>query len=582
MRWRPYAQAREFVRALRLLDRNEWYAYARGDLAGLKGRRPKDIPFNPAREYRGEGWDGIRDWLGPPPLEPAEPGYLDFKRARRFARSLGISHSGEWRRWCAGRVAAMPKRPGNVPVDPRRIYPEAWRGWQDWLGSGGGRALNPRYLPFEDARHFARGLGLSSVREWRAFCRGRQPELGERPGNVPANPESVYLRHGWKGYADWLWTENRSCRQAAYVPYAEARAFAQRLALRSVREWQVWARGDRPDLPPRPETIPWNPHRTYRDRGWRGWGEFLGTGNVAHPLREFRSLAAARSFARRLGVKSASAWRAWCRGERPELGSRPRDIPACPDVHYRNRGWTGWGDFLGTGNVPTSEKSFRGFREARDFVRGLGLLGIRDWRAWRKGLRPDLPPPPDDIPAAPDVTYAIEGWAGWGDFLRTGNAPTRRRRFRSFRGSRAFARRLGFRARAEWHAWRNGKRPDLPPCPPDVPGAPQRAYAGRGWRGWGDFLGTGNLSNRDRTFRSYREARSFAVGLRLRSSVDWMRWVAGRLPDRPPRPPDIPYNPPRTYHERGWDGWADFLGLEQSGCALRRASVRGGSRPPGP
>ena len=64
----------------------------------------------------------------------------------------------------------------------------------------------------------------------------------------------------------------------------------------------------------------------------------------------FRSFAAARAFARSLGLTGKTAWGAWCKG-----GARPADIPADPRRTYKGKGWAGYGDWLGTGNVANKE-----------------------------------------------------------------------------------------------------------------------------------------------------------------------------------------------------------------------------------
>lgn len=98
---------------------------------------------------------------------------------------------------------------------------------------------------------------------------------------------------------------------------------------------------------------------------------------------------------------------------------RPRaDLPASPDTAYRDRGWTTWGDFLGTGLVAYTLREFRGFEDARAFPRDLDVTTVTEWRVYARGDRPDLPDLPPDIPAAPDHHYRDKGWSGWPDFLR--------------------------------------------------------------------------------------------------------------------------------------------------------------------
>ena len=56
--WRPFDEARAFVRPLGLKSEREWRAFSQS------GKRPADIPSYPARTYADAGWAGWSDWLG--------------------------------------------------------------------------------------------------------------------------------------------------------------------------------------------------------------------------------------------------------------------------------------------------------------------------------------------------------------------------------------------------------------------------------------------------------------------------------------------------------------------------------------
>ena len=77
-------------------------------------------------------------------------------------------------------------------------------------------------------------------------------------------------------------------------------------------------------------------------------GDWLGTGNIATHLREYRPFRKARAFARKLKLKSKTEWFAFCKGKMAKLGRLPADIPACPNQTYADKGWKGMGDWLGT------------------------------------------------------------------------------------------------------------------------------------------------------------------------------------------------------------------------------------------
>ena len=61
------------------------------------------------------------------------------------------------------------------------------------------------------------------------------------------------------------------------------------------------------------------PNNTYAKDGWAGCGDWLGTDTIAHYLREYRSFKKARAFVRRLGLKSLTEWRDYCKsGKKPD------------------------------------------------------------------------------------------------------------------------------------------------------------------------------------------------------------------------------------------------------------------------
>jgi hypothetical protein len=111
-----------------------------------------------------------------------------------------------------------------------------------------------------------------------------------------------------------------------------------------------------PRLERLPANIPSNPHNTYADKGWKGYGDWLGTGTVAPRLRQYRPFREARAFVRKLKLKSGMEWKLFCKGEMQTKGRLPDDMPACPNQTYPDRGWKGMGDWLGTGRTRHARK----------------------------------------------------------------------------------------------------------------------------------------------------------------------------------------------------------------------------------
>ncbi len=62
------------------------------------------------------------------------------------------------------------------------------------------------YLPFFEAREFAKLLNLRTRKEWRNYVRGSFPDKPTKPDNIPAHPDGIYKVKGWQGWKYWLGT----------------------------------------------------------------------------------------------------------------------------------------------------------------------------------------------------------------------------------------------------------------------------------------------------------------------------------------------------------------------------------------
>ena len=86
------------------------------------------------------------------------------------------------------------------------------------------------------------------------------------------------------------------------------------------------------------------------------------------------------------------------------------------------------GDWLGTGTIATSARTYRPFAEARAWVRALGFQGLKDWQGYCAGRLQGQTPKPADIPSDPARVYKDGGWSGWGDWVGNGSKPRKRKK----------------------------------------------------------------------------------------------------------------------------------------------------------
>lgn len=61
-----------------------------------------------------------------------------------------------------------------------------------------------KFLPFIVAKNIVHELKLNSNSEWRAYCKN-----GNKPQNIPVNPDRVYKDNGWLNWPDWLGSKSK-------------------------------------------------------------------------------------------------------------------------------------------------------------------------------------------------------------------------------------------------------------------------------------------------------------------------------------------------------------------------------------
>ena len=151
-------------------------------------------------------------------------------------------------------------------------------------------------------------------------------------------PSRYYKNKGWISSGDFLGSGNIATQLKKYRSFKKAKIFA-RSHFKSSVEFVKYRKSGK-----LPKDIPGFPSQTYKNKGWKGWGDFLGTGRIALRLRRYKPFREARKFVRNLQLKSNSEWLTYCKS-----GKKPSDLPSNIERVYKNKGWKGCKDFLGTG-----------------------------------------------------------------------------------------------------------------------------------------------------------------------------------------------------------------------------------------
>jgi hypothetical protein len=113
--------------------------------------------------------------------------------------------------------------------------------------------------------------------------------------------------------------------------------------LESVADWEKYHKKNKPGQ------LPYSPQKHYKNKGWKDWGDWLGTNTIAPQKRIYRQFKPARDFAHSLNLSSQKYWNEYVRNN-----PLPSDIPKAPSIVYEEE-WTDWGDWLATGTVATQD-----------------------------------------------------------------------------------------------------------------------------------------------------------------------------------------------------------------------------------
>jgi len=452
-----------------------------------------------------------------------------------------------------------------------------------------------QWLYYKEAEEFARELKLNSAGEWRKFTKSEA-----RHELIPVNPDVFYKNNGWKSWGEFLGTGIIATGKIDYRDFDKARDFARSLNLKNFKEWTEYCKSGK-----KPIDIPQSPNRIYKNENWKGFGDWLGTGNIHYNKRELMPFQNLKALVKKLNIENRSSWLKY-HDNNVDLKEK---IPKYPNIAYKDLGWIGWNDFLNDTGDP-DKVSWRSFKEARKFARNLNLKSQQQWGEYCNSN--DFP---NDIPKYPPNVYKNKGWISFPDFL---GYISEKQEWMSYSDARKYIRKYNFKSYKEyvsyfrdnpnkpiklplsprgayknngwvtanhflglpekvsyldfyqakkkvrkmeitgWKDWRERHKKNL--IPPNIPKDPYTVYKGKGWISVDDFFGKDvSANNRARLgWADFNEAKKYALRLNLKSSKEWREFLKSNK--------DIQINLPatadRVYAKKGWKSWGDFLGYE--------------------
>jgi superfamily II DNA or RNA helicase len=516
--WLPFEEAREKVWGLKLKNVKEWNHYAKSE------NKPSNIPASPSLIYR-NFWLSWGDWLGTGTIAAGKLDYLEWEIAREIVNNLKLKNRQDWINYINSK-----KYNTSIPKAPQSTYKnKGWKGWGDFFGTG--YEVNREWLDYKEARDFVWGLNLKKRSDWYLFCKS-----GNKPNNIPSNPEKTYKNNGWNGIGDWIGTFTISPKDRKYIEFSSAKEFVRKLNFKSKNEWILYcSSGEKPD------NIPYSPERVYsKSNQWLNYSDWLGIKLITEIKKEYLSFQDARKFVRLLKLENGERWKEYCKS-----GNKPLNIPSNPHVTYKNQGWTNISDWLNSKDN-SQNRDFLTYLELKEHIKKFKITSLAEWKVFCKSK---LHTP--NVPKAPSLYY--QEWKSWGDFLGTGYETNRD--FLPYQEAKVIIHTLNLKNQKDWRNWsKSGVKPI------NIPGNPHKIYSKTNeWKGFGDWLGTGVVAASKMEFVDFETARNHARNLKLNSVKEWNLYSKSGK-----RPNNIPSNPQNPYKNTGWKGWADFLGKDNS------------------
>ena len=306
--WRPFEEAREYVRGLGLNSRNEYLEY-------IVDNKIFDLPLATEKVY-GKSWNSWPDFLGNNRI--TEENKLSYEEAEFIVQKHKFSTQRQFYNWANNQVEY------KIPLFPNKSYENG--GWKDW-GTFLGNNKTREYADIVDAKNWAKKSGIKSAKDWK-----NKKKNNQLPKGIPGHPQVVYKNKGWISWADFLGTDNH--READYLEFEEAREYIRLQKLENTRFWKQWSKTHRPS------NIPGTPDVIYKEKGWISWADFLGTDIIQKGNK--LDYEGAKKIIHGFNIQSTVKWREFVKSEK-----MPKNIPANPDRDYKDKGWKGWADFLG-------------------------------------------------------------------------------------------------------------------------------------------------------------------------------------------------------------------------------------------
>ena len=227
----------------------------------------------PRETYKNKGWISMGDFLGTGVIATYLKKYRSYKKAKNYVQKLKLKSVGEF-----DKLHKSRKLPEDIPgvwqLGYKKIYKkEGWKGWGDFIGKTYD-PMNVDWLKFNEAKKLISKMNFKKRFEYIEYKNRRKKRL-------PRKPEIVYKKD-WKGWKNFLGANydpysSRKYNKAKHLQnalsYNQARRYLKKFKFAGWNDYnRRWGK-----LNLEKKNIPLTAHKFYKNKGWKGWKDFLGT-----------------------------------------------------------------------------------------------------------------------------------------------------------------------------------------------------------------------------------------------------------------------------------------------------------------
>lgn len=309
-----------------------------------------------------------------------------------------------------------------------------------------------------------------------------------------------------------------------YIEFKEAKDLVIKLSLKSRSDYKKYFKNNI-------LSIPMCPNIVYKE--WISWSDWLGNDNIFCGNRVFPDYETARKIVSKLNISRKCEWEIY------HKKNNIKNLPLCPNLAYKNKGWVSWSDWLS--NTSRSDRFFPSLKEAKKILKSNNICYKSQYLNFYKE---------NNLPSHPISTYNINSWS---DILCNNKSTKlkltkeKRDKFLCFEDARSIVNNMLIISQNEWY---NLTKLDLIPI--NIPKTPNKFY--KEWISWNNWLGHSITTYKK--FITYKEAKEFVKNLNFSSIIEYYDYLISNNIEF------LPLNP-LIFYKKEWEGSSIFLSNDE-------------------